>query len=78
MLEGAIPGAAPEQLSAAGWNGLTMEGVAGAAQTGRAAVCRRRPSKEDLVADALRAGPPQFAAVQDLGGVREDLLDLRL
>ncbi|MFF9205568.1 TetR/AcrR family transcriptional regulator [Streptomyces sp. NPDC014986] len=76
VLERAILDAALEQLSTVGWNGLTMEGVAAGAQTGKAAVYRRWPSKEDLVADALRAGLPRFGAVPDLGGVREDLLDL--
>ncbi|MFD8523716.1 TetR/AcrR family transcriptional regulator [Streptomyces capillispiralis] len=78
VLERAILDAALEQLSTVGWNGLTMEGVASAAQTGKAAVYRRWPSKEDLVADALRAGLPRFDVVPDLGGVREDLLDLCL
>ncbi|MEU9354001.1 TetR/AcrR family transcriptional regulator [Streptomyces griseoloalbus] len=76
VLERAILDAALEQLSTVGWSGLTMEGVAAAAQTGKAAVYRRWPSKEDLVADALRAGLPRFDAVPDLGGVREDLLYL--
>src|SRR5438093_6245104 len=53
--------------------GLTMEGVAAGAQTGKAAVYRRWPSKEDLVADALEAGLPRFEEVPDLGSVREDL-----
>lgn len=75
-LERAILDAALEQLSTVGWNGLTMEGVAAGAQTGKAAVYRRWPSKEDLVADALRAGLPNFASAPDLGGVREDLLEL--
>lgn len=75
-LERAILDAALEQLSTVGWNGLTMEGVAAGAQTGKAAVYRRWPSKEDLVADALRAGLPNFAAAPDLGSVREDLLAL--
>ncbi|CAL9604871.1 TetR/AcrR family transcriptional regulator [Streptomyces griseomycini] len=76
VLERAILDAALEQLSTVGWNGLTMEGVAAGAQTGKAAVYRRWPSKEDLVADALRAGLPRFDAAPDLGGVREDLLAL--
>ncbi|MGW6738838.1 TetR/AcrR family transcriptional regulator [Streptomyces sp. NPDC055013] len=75
-LERAILDAALEQLSTVGWNGLTMEGVAAGAQTGKAAVYRRWPSKEDLVADALRAGLPNFASAPDLGSVREDLLEL--
>ncbi|MEW1870745.1 TetR/AcrR family transcriptional regulator [Streptomyces caelestis] len=78
VLERAILDAALEQLSTVGWNGLTMEGVAAGAQTGKAAVYRRWPSKEDLVADALRAGLPRFDAAPDLGGVREDLLHLCL
>ncbi|MFI5570954.1 TetR/AcrR family transcriptional regulator [Streptomyces sp. NPDC051740] len=78
VLERAILDAALEQLSTVGWNGLTMEGVAAGAQTGKAAVYRRWPSKEDLVADALRAGLPRFDEAPDLGGVREDLLDLCL
>ncbi|MEU9168777.1 TetR/AcrR family transcriptional regulator [Streptomyces sp. NPDC048420] len=76
VLERAILDAALEQLSTVGWNGLTMEGVAAGAQTGKAAVYRRWPSKEDLVADALRAGLPRFEEAPDLGAVREDLLEL--
>ncbi|WP_338895724.1 TetR/AcrR family transcriptional regulator [Streptomyces sp. TG1A-60] len=76
VLERAILDAALEQLSTVGWSGLTMEGVAAGAQTGKAAVYRRWPSKEDLVADALQAGLPRFEEAPDLGGVREDLLGL--
>ncbi|MEG3631538.1 TetR/AcrR family transcriptional regulator [Streptomyces poriticola] len=76
VLERAILDAALEQLSTVGWSGLTMEGVAAGAQTGKAAVYRRWPSKEELVADALRSGLPSFDTVPDLGGVREDLLAL--
>ncbi|MHA5051188.1 TetR/AcrR family transcriptional regulator [Streptomyces sp. SD15] len=76
VLERAILDAALEQLSTVGWNGLTMEGVAARAQTGKAAVYRRWPSKEDLVADALKAGLPSLAEAPDLGSVREDLLEL--
>jgi AcrR family transcriptional regulator len=76
VLERAILDAALEQLSTVGWNGLTMEGVAIGAQTGKAAVYRRWSSKEDLVADALQAGLPRFDRTPDLGSVREDLLVL--
>lgn len=76
VLERAILDAALEQLSTVGWKGLTMEGVAAGAQTGKAAVYRRWASKEDLVADALRAGLPRLEEAPDLGGVREDLLTL--
>ena len=76
VLERAILDAALEQLSTVGWNALTMEGVAAAAQTGKAAVYRRWSSKEDLVADALQAGLPRLDEAPDLGNVREDLLAL--
>ncbi|MFJ8201480.1 TetR/AcrR family transcriptional regulator [Streptomyces sp. NPDC096152] len=76
VLERAILDAALEQLSTVGWKGLTMEGVAAGAQTGKAAVYRRWPSKEDLVADALQAGLPRVEGAPDLGSVREDLLAL--
>ncbi|MCW7945951.1 TetR family transcriptional regulator [Streptomyces hygroscopicus] len=76
VLERAILEAALEQLSTVGWNGLTMEGVAAGAQTGKAAVYRRWSSKEDLVADALQSGLPRFDEAPDLGSVREDLLAL--
>ncbi|MFC3574974.1 TetR/AcrR family transcriptional regulator [Streptomyces yaanensis] len=76
VLERAILEAALEQLSTVGWSGLTMEGVAAGAQTGKAAVYRRWPSKEDLVADALQAGLPSLDEAPDLGSVREDLLVL--
>ncbi|MEU6608915.1 TetR/AcrR family transcriptional regulator [Streptomyces shenzhenensis] len=76
VLERAILDAALEQLSTVGWNGLTMEGVAAGAQTGKAAVYRRWSSKEDLVADALQAGLPHMEEAPDLGSVREDLLTL--
>ncbi|WP_432131282.1 TetR/AcrR family transcriptional regulator [Streptomyces tendae] len=76
VLERAILEVALEQLGTVGWNGLTMEGVAAGARTGKAAVYRRWSSKEDLVADALRSGLPDFHAVPDLGSVREDLLEL--
>ncbi|WP_190133794.1 TetR/AcrR family transcriptional regulator [Streptomyces longispororuber] len=76
VLERAILESALEQLSTVGWNGLTMEGVAAGAQTGKAAVYRRWPSKEDLVVHALQAGLPKFDEVPDCGSVREDLLRL--
>ncbi|MGW3403241.1 TetR/AcrR family transcriptional regulator [Streptomyces zhihengii] len=73
VLERAILEAALEQLSTVGWSGLTMEGVAAAAQTGKAAVYRRWPSKEDLVVDALKAGIPVLDEAADRGCIREDL-----
>ncbi|MGP4000783.1 TetR/AcrR family transcriptional regulator [Streptomyces sp. 8N706] len=68
--------AALDQLSTVGWSGLTMEGVATAAQTGKTAVHRRWSSTEDLVADALRAGLPRLIGPPDSGSVRGDLIHL--
>ncbi|MDA5147094.1 TetR/AcrR family transcriptional regulator [Streptomyces sp. AD681] len=76
VLERAILEAALDQLGTVGWSGLTMEGVAAGARTGKAAVYRRWSSKEDLVADVLWSGLPDFHTVPDLGSVREDLLEL--
>ncbi|MEU6484120.1 TetR/AcrR family transcriptional regulator [Streptomyces sp. NPDC046887] len=73
VLERAILEAALAELARVGWNGLTMEGVAAAARTGKAAVYRRWSGKEELVAEALRAALPSLDEVPDLGGVREDL-----
>lgn len=78
VLERAILDAALEQLSTVGWAGLTMEGVAAGAQTGKAAVYRRWPSKQVLVADALKVSIPEVGEVPDLGSLREDLLSLAL
>ncbi|WP_031075863.1 TetR/AcrR family transcriptional regulator [Streptomyces sp. NRRL S-118] len=78
VLEQAILEAALEQLSTVGWNGLTMEGVAAGARTGKAAVYRRWPSKEDLVVEALRSGLPSFEQAPDRGSVRDDLYELCL
>ncbi|MEU0691331.1 TetR/AcrR family transcriptional regulator [Streptomyces uncialis] len=78
VLEHAILEAALAQLGTVGWSALTMEGVAAEAHTGKAAIYRRWPSKEDLVADALRVALPMFHGAPDLGGVRDDLLNLCL
>lgn len=76
VLERAILDAALEQLGTVGWAGLTMEGIAAGAQTGKAAVYRRWPSKQALVADALKVSLPEVGEVPDLGSLREDLLSL--
>ncbi|MEV7402584.1 TetR/AcrR family transcriptional regulator [Streptomyces sp. NPDC091267] len=76
VLERAILEAALERLSTVGWSGLTMEGVAAGAQTGKAAIYRRWPSKEDLVADALRCALPAIGDAPDFGNIRDDLYHL--
>jgi AcrR family transcriptional regulator len=74
VLERAILDAALEQLVTVGWSGLTMEGVAAGAQTGKAAVYRRWPTKEELVVDALQRALPSLDQAPDLGNLRADLL----
>jgi len=75
-LERAIYDAVLDQLQAVGYVGLTMEGVAASAQTGKAALYRRWPRKEDLVVDAIEHALPSPADLPDHGDVRDDLLDL--
>ncbi|MFI9508953.1 TetR/AcrR family transcriptional regulator [Nocardia sp. NPDC052566] len=53
-LEAALRDAALAELAEVGYAGLTMEGVAKRAETGKAALYRRWPSKAELVLDALR------------------------
>jgi AcrR family transcriptional regulator len=75
-LEHAIYDAVFDQLQRVGYVGLTMEGVAAGAHTGKAALYRRWPRKEDLVVDALEHALPSPAELPDHGDVRDDLLDL--
>jgi len=75
-LEHAIFDAVVEQLQTVGFAGLTMEGVAGCAHTGKAALYRRWPCKEDLVVDSLHHTLPSLADLPDHGNTRDDLLDL--
>ncbi|WP_059006292.1 TetR/AcrR family transcriptional regulator [Streptomyces specialis] len=74
-LEHAIFAAVVDQLETVGYAGLTMEGVAVAARTGKAALYRRWPSKADLVVDALDHALPAPEETPDLGNVRDDLLE---
>jgi AcrR family transcriptional regulator len=74
-LEQAIFSATLCELAEVGYGGLTMEGVASRAHTGKAALYRRWSSKDDLIVDALDSGleirpddPP------DTGSIRDDLL----
>ncbi|GAA3588131.1 TetR/AcrR family transcriptional regulator [Nonomuraea rosea] len=73
-LEQAIYQATMEELAAAGYSGLTMEGVARRAQTGKAALYRRWPAKKDLVLEALLRTLPPAREVAHTGSIRDDLL----
>jgi AcrR family transcriptional regulator len=75
-LRRAILDAALELLGMVGYGQLTMEGVAARAGTGKAALYRRWPSREELVADALGDALPSPAAVPVSGEVRDDVLAL--
>ncbi|MEU6233218.1 TetR/AcrR family transcriptional regulator [Kitasatospora sp. NPDC047058] len=73
-LERAIFEAALDQLTSGGFARLTMEGVAGAARTGKAALYRRWASKVELVIDALDSTLPRPDGAPDLGSARAELL----
>ena len=75
-LERAIFHAVLYQLQTVGYAGLTMEGIAACAHTGKAALYRRWASKEDLVVDALNHMLPPVADLPDHGNLRDDLLEL--
>lgn len=76
VLEQAIFDAVVDQLAAAGYEALTMEGVAACAGTGKAALYRRWPSKEELVLEALEHRLPVLDDPPDTGTVRGDILML--
>lgn len=73
-LEQAIYRAVLEELTTAGYAGLTIEGVAKRAQTGKAALYRRWPGKKELVLDALLRVLPDPRDVALSGSVRDNLL----
>ncbi|MGW2376067.1 MULTISPECIES: TetR-like C-terminal domain-containing protein [Kitasatospora] len=75
-METAIFEAALDQLTSGGYARLTMEGVAAAARTGKAALYRRWASKVELVIDALDSTLPRPHGVPDLGSARAELLQL--
>jgi len=75
-LERAIFDSVLDQLRTVGYAGLTMEGVAAGAHTGKAALYRRWASRDDLVVDTIDHVLPSPCDLPDHGDVREDLLDL--
>jgi AcrR family transcriptional regulator len=75
-LESAIYDAVLTQLSAVGFSAMTMEGIAASARTGKAALYRRWPSKEDLVADTLNLVLPPASPPPDTGTVRSDIAEV--
>lgn len=75
-LESAILNAALDQLAEVGYIRFTMEGVAAAAHTGKAALYRRWSGKEELIADALQHVLPAPADVPVHDNIRDDLMEL--
>jgi AcrR family transcriptional regulator len=73
-LEHALYDATLTELAAVGYGGLTMEGIAARACTGKAALYRRWSSKHDLVQAALRYALPPLPEPRADRSVRENLL----
>lgn len=77
VLESAILQAAWDELAAAGYADLTMEGVAARAGTSKAVLYRRWHSRAELVLAAMRQqGPILSGEVPDTGELRGDVLAL--
>lgn len=77
VLENAILQAAWDELREAGYNRLSMEGVASRAGTNKNAVYRRWPNKAALViATYFKHLPKPSFEIPDTGSLREDLLSL--
>ena len=72
-LETAIFEAVLQQLGTVGFGAMTIEGIAATARTGKAAIYRRWPSKEELVADTLDNVLPSLDLPPDTGNVRTDI-----
>jgi AcrR family transcriptional regulator len=74
VLERALYEATLAELAEVGYGGLTMEGIAARAHTGKAALYRRWASKHDLVQAALVFALPPLAEPRPGRSARENLL----
>jgi AcrR family transcriptional regulator len=74
QLEDALYDATLAELAAVGYGGLTMEGIAARARTGKAALYRRWSSKHDLVQAALLYALPPLPEPRPDRSARENLL----
>jgi AcrR family transcriptional regulator len=70
----AILDATMSELATHGYDALSIERVAETAQTGKASIYRRWPTKLELTLDAIDAHLPSLGAAPDTGSVRGDLL----
>jgi AcrR family transcriptional regulator len=76
-LEGALLGAAWDELVEKGYDAFTIESVAERAQTARAVIYRRWAAKPDLVRAAIaHHGIGEAVPVPDTGSLRGDLVEL--
>ncbi|MGW0663897.1 TetR/AcrR family transcriptional regulator [Streptodolium elevatio] len=73
-LEQAIFQAVFDELRRVGYAGLSMDGVAAAARTGKAPLYRRWPDRDALLVDALRDRLPCADDIELVGELRADLL----
>ena len=74
-LENALLQAAWDEVRAVGYAGLTMEGVAARAGTGKAVLYRRWPKRAELVLAAMRHQVGSVTSqIPDTGDLREDVL----
>ncbi|MDT5260726.1 MAG: hypothetical protein QOD10_5806 [Mycobacterium sp.] len=74
MLERALYEATLAELAEVGYGGLTMEGIAARAHTGKAALYRRWCGKHDLVHAALVYALPPLPELRSGRSARENLL----
>lgn len=74
VLERALYDATLAELAEVGYGGLTMEGIAARAQTGKAALYRRWGSKHDLVHTALVFALPRLPEPRSSRSARDALL----
>ncbi|MDP7705548.1 MULTISPECIES: TetR/AcrR family transcriptional regulator [unclassified Mycobacterium] len=74
VLERALYSATLAELAAVGYGGLTMEGIAARAHTGKAALYRRWASKHDLVQAAMTHNVPPLPEPRPSRSTRENLL----
>jgi AcrR family transcriptional regulator len=76
-LENALLDAAWTELQSVGYANLTMERVADRAETSRAVIYRRWPSRHELVIAALVHQQPSGAPrIPDTGSLRDDVLTI--
>jgi AcrR family transcriptional regulator len=76
VLERALYEATLTELAEVGYGGLTMEGIAARAHTGKAALYRRWASKHDLVHAALVFALPPLPEPRAARSARENLLTM--